>query len=98
MTHTPGPWETQRVEEDRLVLWGREDALGTFKIADIYETANNEANARLIAAAPELLEALELLVGPEGDLYDPYATTRRAPQSRKQTYPLHNLSPPVSAF
>jgi hypothetical protein len=87
MTHTPGPWETQRVEEDRLVLWGREDALGTFKIADIYETANNEANARLIAAAPELLEALEMLVGPEGDLYDQYAHDKARAAIKKANVP-----------
>ena len=69
--HTPGPWVFRRGPDDA----GFEFTLGdtrertfveqTFDYAQVlypddgdqYETA--EANARLIAAAPELLEALE---------------------------------------
>lgn len=66
--HTPGPWlvgisgnnaihcvDARRPEDDELIeiceVWG------TYK--DTEETDVSHANARLIAAAPELLEALE---------------------------------------
>ena len=47
--HTPGPWKS----EDRFIFAGSE-----FKLYVIDE-AESEANARLIAAAPDLLEALQ---------------------------------------
>ena len=63
-THTPGPWESK--QESAYVpaqVWadGRQ-------LAEVYgeDRATRAANARLIAAAPELLEALEaLLIGHE---------------------------------
>ena len=53
--HTPGPWHAQRLDEESgawfvpepLVVWSSDGDL------------LNEANARLIAAAPALLAALE---------------------------------------
>ena len=50
-THTPGPWT---VSPDR-------DLWGVFTIAEVEaeEGDNDQANARLIAAAPALLAALE---------------------------------------
>lgn len=69
--HTPGPWETDRnnvhpghiatidcrFSSDRVVIWSpywpKDDA-------------EQEANARLIAAAPDLLDALEEIVGYTG--------------------------------
>jgi hypothetical protein len=48
--HTPGPWTMTRAHLPYLIL----DAFGGL-VADTYD----EADARLIAAAPELLEALE---------------------------------------
>lgn len=61
--HTPGPWRTGEGEfQDQVFAeilipptrddWGK---------ALICETGGNEANARLIAAAPEMLEALREL-------------------------------------
>lgn len=56
MNHTPGPW----IYEDGDVLGGPG---GIACVVPLY-TANGlgegKANARLIAAAPELLEALQL--------------------------------------
>lgn len=53
--HTPGPWR----------LWGKADPSQVISDATgfIAQTlgGNDEANARLIAAAPELLEALKNL-------------------------------------
>jgi len=55
--HTPGPWK-----RERLCIFCPNGSL----IAEVHEdyfthTSEDEANARLIAAAPELLEALILL-------------------------------------
>ena len=61
-THTPGPWTIQPAKTGdtfamiRAALPGYS---GTRKIAEVTDVgAAGEANARLIAAAPELLAAL----------------------------------------
>lgn len=48
--HTPAPWEIETIES--------EDCLSYAILGCQYES-EKQANARLIAAAPELLEALE---------------------------------------
>lgn len=73
--HTPGPWEAVHEidpRDDRLVgeRWNIRvrDTRGTRSIAVTQGTQNpmlwasNEANARLMAAAPDLLEALEYVL------------------------------------
>lgn len=60
VTHTPGPWEAVTGGLDALVRCpdGR-----TFNIGDaIYHGQESKANANLIAAAPDLLGALEDMV------------------------------------
>lgn len=55
--HTPGPWHVvEEMDDDGDVLYSIE--ADNVPVADIYRKAEHEANARLIAAAPELLEAL----------------------------------------
>ena len=73
--HTPGPWNIDETGGDIGVIYitslNSMESMGT--VCDLYfknehEThrfSNAKANARLIAAAPELLETLETLV----DLY-----------------------------
>lgn len=66
--HTPGPWEAKPKVSDhkRFVIWSNKEAG-----AAVCETSNwlNEdfdeikANAYLIAAAPDLFEALDRFVG-----------------------------------
>ena len=64
MTHTPAPWkviETWRFDHagnqrDALVIVNDDSN------ADVLSGTNAEANARLIAAAPELLAALKALM------------------------------------
>ena len=63
--HTPGPWKiTGRETLDRYgyqrvtIRGGIPDAIDT-----IVTVGNNEANARLIAAAPDMLAALGLAYG-----------------------------------
>ena len=68
MRHTPGPWNFEKHEN--FVVY-----VGNNEICELYE-GDQEANARLIAAAPELLEACEYVVKwhrendtGEGELY-----------------------------
>ena len=67
--HTPGPWEYDRSETAMQEFRGYSvtypsDAYGpgTRLVLISPECLENEADARLIAAAPDLLEALELLL------------------------------------
>ena len=65
-THTPGPWYLH----DGLM--GYEIHNKNLIVAHITTEPNavsEDANARLIAAAPELLEALEALIGADGPDY-----------------------------
>ncbi|WP_375458853.1 hypothetical protein [uncultured Enterovirga sp.] len=63
--HTPGPWERDRRGQLRgsdgnyVVVWDAGIAWGA-------RSTVTEANARLIAAAPELLDALLTLVEQRG--------------------------------
>lgn len=56
MKHTPAPWQLAKSEESKLIKVLNK--YGT-RIAGITPMENDEANARLIAAAPELLALLE---------------------------------------
>jgi hypothetical protein len=62
--HTPGPWTAYNASNGRIYKFWRIKA-GKHVVAtvsDIDLTNEDYANARLIAAAPELLEALETLI------------------------------------
>ena len=70
--HTPGPWTYKRDpkwENGKRLRWeieARPDPrvlLGTPVTVVFGPKGESEANARLIAAAPEMLEALEEIVG-----------------------------------
>ena len=56
MKHTPGPWEVLEVESVVGGGWDIVDEKGNSIFTD------NNANARLIASAPELLEACKKAV------------------------------------
>lgn len=55
--HTPGPWSFEGPSHS-IIVWAGEDSRVCFMTSD----GPAEANARLIAAAPALLEALDLAV------------------------------------
>lgn len=61
--HTPGPWT---VDSDRAILCESKTASGKLRpVAQSYSwmgSAEADANAALIAAAPDLLEALKAYV------------------------------------
>jgi hypothetical protein len=64
LKHTPGPWEIKDIENDANYIRIRGKKLGfRYKIANVIAEFSNEideskANARLIAAAPDILEIL----------------------------------------
>lgn len=69
--HTPGPWRVSGCrmknldEHDNYLVEHGDEGTGSPLIAEVYTDSNRlpvEANARLIAAAPELLKALETLL------------------------------------
>ena len=63
MSHTPGPWRHGRISHTsiRFHVFAKR---GSY----IADQIDHEANARLIAAAPDMLEALEAIVtSPTGD-------------------------------
>jgi hypothetical protein len=70
MKHTPGPWEIEPIRlypgTIRDCIEIRSDNAGGWWIAHVQTAMNlgqsGEANASLIAAAPELLDALKRLV------------------------------------
>ena len=65
--HTPGPWEAVQLTPSHWtspewVITGPRQGIGADLIGHCYRQRDNaEANARLIAAAPDLLAALEAL-------------------------------------
>ena len=65
MSHTPGPWETRKKSIKDPWVWYVEapHVDSVWPVAEVCGRAEgNEANARLIAAAPELLDAAKLSV------------------------------------
>jgi hypothetical protein len=77
--HTPGPWEYDMKNE--AVYAGRNTI--------VYEGNANEADYRLIAAAPELLEALQEILdysgGADNALEDEYVMDRARAAIAKAT-------------
>ena len=58
--HTPGPWVEIRSRGDYVIQERRRS--NRKRIIASVDVVNGEANARLIAAAPELLDALKAAV------------------------------------
>ena len=57
--HTPGPWTLKHFDECQTVVIGDGVTLAIVSVGE--GRPNGEANARLIAAAPELLAAANLI-------------------------------------
>jgi len=55
--HTPGPWDAITSDGRNYRIIGGEEAGYVAIVEAIFQPRQNAANARLIAAAPDLLEA-----------------------------------------
>ena len=63
MTHTPGPWKIVRIDGELVgSIYRGKTRICAGIIDDIKLHSEAEANARLIAAAPEMLVALERIL------------------------------------
>lgn len=60
ITHTPGPWAIEEGDRETHIVGG--EAILAYCPDWPCAPQEQEANARLIAAAPQLLEALEALM------------------------------------
>lgn len=61
MKHTPGPWKIDENKDLPLaVIIDDDDGMGIAEIGEY--TEENIANANLIAAAPDMLSALEVVM------------------------------------
>ena len=70
--HTPGPWECLPDEGNGYLRIRGTKGGNLFKIANVpastpYNRKETEANARLIAAAPDMLRALQRITHPAAD-------------------------------
>ncbi len=71
LTYTPGPWIFGKTDEGKRLILGGQDrryiaSITIYQIPrrmGLYEEPERKANARLIAAAPELLECLKEIKG-----------------------------------
>lgn len=66
---TPGPWRLHKNKKDQSIITGTTEGWGPDHLATIDTSGNPPerlANASLIAAAPELFEALSLFIQYEG--------------------------------
>jgi hypothetical protein len=54
--HTPGPWRLEASETLSAILCGEDEKYESIAFLTL---PNHQANARLIASAPDMLEALE---------------------------------------
>jgi len=80
--HTPGPWEVTEYESGDFTITAQGrgpcdgDICGTTMRPEEHDENASYANARLIAAAPELLEVLEMLVSNVGPSTSDIAVAR----------------------
>jgi hypothetical protein len=83
--HTPGPWPYTRTGDGKRITIGAGLVEGPngYEVAEVYsddcDAAEAEANARLIAAAPDLLAALQWVMSAHGEqLHDALAAANEA--------------------
>lgn len=77
ITHTPGPWVVVKTQAGYFIEAGR------YVVASTGDDAESEANARLIARAPKMKDALRRLLSDEGPIIgggwdNPYVEEARA--------------------
>jgi hypothetical protein len=73
LKHTPGPWTAEKRKDRKIREWSIRAKssihdCGSYELASLsgYDPHRDKANARLISAAPDLLEALRKAVERQG--------------------------------
>lgn len=61
LKHTPGPWQLKGLNPPRIYADEGKEIIAQCDSGGEMTQGQEKANARLIASAPELLEALEML-------------------------------------
>ncbi len=96
--HTPGPWEIERYSEGLIQIVGNIRAVSEHEehVTTVVEavTRGDEANAKLIVAAPDLLEACQAFSRLHGRLWDvvePSGSGFLSPESVKEYDAIHEL-------
>jgi hypothetical protein len=59
--HTPGPWHYEKHNDGSITI-APENGFGIATMSGIYRGEDDKPNAALIAAAPELLDALKYVI------------------------------------
>ena len=79
MSHTPGPWSAHAHEStDTYTIHVAGRSWESWAVAHVGDCTDDEANARLIAAAPDLLEALKNVIRGVPDTWDGVIKARAA--------------------
>lgn len=72
MTHTPGPWHTVDSTFGNIFVESSSDG----SVCKVAQKKNMVANAQLITAAPDLLEALRVMVDHASEKYPHFEAER----------------------
>lgn len=82
--HTPGPWRVFDAFTDVEIVTDRPTAHETESLVQFRGQPNARANARLMAAAPELLDGAEDFLGMLSSLADEHAICRELIEEAKE--------------
>lgn len=84
--HTPAPWHSRRDDTDQVTILGEYKGQ-TIRIAWVFCNTTDEADSRLIEAAPALLDALRTVKTELAHLYHNGQVKANAPErARIQKY------------
>jgi hypothetical protein len=109
MAHAPAPWTTYWTVDDNGVPVCEISAHEDGAICEIFDSETSKADARLIAAAPQLLEALKRLLSPPPGIFAGGLRSMEEMQARaliaeiegkpsaRETLSRHGLTPPSPA-
>lgn len=59
--HTPGKWTVEETNDSSFIL-GTESQIAVLELSDAFSVDEHRANARLIACAPEMIQALRIVL------------------------------------
>ena len=94
--HTPGPWAVEFFEPDGITVFA-DNGSGPRSVCDIIgDMPVDVANARLIAAAPEMLHVLQLILLCDITGGGVIAAKKAAAAVLQPNAPVHRKNPPMT--